>query len=134
MNETRRWGAEKKAWIPVYLKEQIERGGSVIGVFQKDTVIGFVSLDSMLQGNTAKYANLTMLFIDDRFNRRGFGRCLFERICEEANRIGATKLFISAIPSFETIAFYKNLGCIEAQEIISEYVDTEEDYYLEFLL
>ena len=46
----------------------------------------------------------------------------------------ADKLFISAIPSFETIAFYFNIGCGDAKEIISEYVDTDQDRYLEFVL
>lgn len=132
--ETRTWENEKKVWIPVYLKAQIERGGSIIGAFQKDALIGFISMDGYLRWNTAKYANLTMLFIDDGFNRSGLGSRLFEEICEEAKRIGATKLFISAIPALETIAFYKHLGCIEVQENIQEYIDMQEDYYLEFLL
>lgn len=134
VEETRSWGVEKKAWIPVYLKEQVERGGFVFGAFFEGTLIGFISLDGYLRGSAEKYANLTMLFIDDRFNRRGLGTCLFERICEEAKEIGATKLFISAIPSVETIAFYKKLGCMKAQENIPEYIDTQEDYCLEFLL
>ena len=64
----------------------------------------------------------------------GVGRKLFEHICVCAKGMGAEKLFISAIPSFDTIAFYFTMGCVDAREVIPEYVDTEEDRYLEFAL
>lgn len=81
-----------------------------------------------------KHANLTMLFVDDKWQRKGIGRLLFHEICIYARRLGAEKLFISAIPSIETISFYHSLGCTDADEVIPEYVDTEEDRYLEYLL
>ena len=46
----------------------------------------------------------------------------------------ADKLFISAIPAVETIAFYFSMGCEDTMEMIPEYVDTEQDRYLEYLL
>ena len=46
----------------------------------------------------------------------------------------ADKIFISAIPSVETVNFYFNIGCKDALEIIPEYVDTKQDRYMEFLL
>ena len=48
--------------------------------------------------------------------------------------MNADKLFISAIPSFETVSFYLSMGCKDANEIIFEYVDTDEDRYLEYSL
>ena len=46
----------------------------------------------------------------------------------------ADKLFISAVPSFETVAFYFSMGCQDTQELIEEYMDTEHDRYLEYSL
>ena len=49
-------------------------------------------------------------------------------------QLKADKIFISAIPSVETVNFYFNIGCKDALEIIPEYVDTQQDRYMEFLL
>ena len=48
--------------------------------------------------------------------------------------MGADKLFISAVPSYEPVAFYFKMGCLDAEEVIDEFVDTEFDRYLEYSL
>ena len=133
-HELREWNAEKRIWITKYLCEQIACGGSLAGAFFGDVLVGFCSIDGYLYGETAKYANLTMLFVDDRFKRNGVGKALFKAICKCALANGADKLFISAIPSVETVAFYLNIGCTDAKEIITNYIDTENDRYLEYKL
>lgn len=132
VHELREWNAEKRIWIIKYLCEQIARGGSLVGAFFGDVLVGFCSVDGYLYGETAKYANLTMLFVDDEFKRKGVGKALFKAACKCALVNGADKLFISAIPSVETIAFYFNMGCVDAKEIITNYIDTEDDRYLEY--
>lgn len=126
------WSAKKRKWIASYLCGHIERGGYVIGAFCGDVIVGFCSVDGELSGNTAKYANLTMLFVDDDWQRRGIGKKLFAAICDCAIALNADKLFISAVPSYETVAFYFCVGCSDAEETIPEFVDTEEDRYLEY--
>lgn len=127
----RAWDDEKRGWIPGYLRKQIDHGGSVLGAFYDDRLVGFCSVDGVLLGEHAKYANLTMLFVDDEYQRQGIGRSLFCGIKKAAGDLSADRLFISAIPSVDTIAFYFSLGCLDAEEIISEFVDAEEDRYLE---
>ena len=130
----RQWNAEKRVWISQYLRQQIERGGAVIAALEANELIGFGALDGYLFGNTAKYANLTMLFVDDRWKRNGIGSKIFDEICKHAEGMKADKLFISAIPAVETVDFYLHIGCQDANEIVPEYVDTDQDRYLEFLL
>lgn len=132
--ELREWDTEKRIWIRKYFREQIARGGLIVGAFCGDVLVGFCSVDGYLYGATAKYANLTMLFVDDEFKRKGIGKALFKAACKCALINGADKLFISAIPSVETIAFYFNMGCTDAREIITNYIDTENDRYLEYKL
>ena len=133
-SDLRKWNEEKRIRISGYLRQQIGRGGSVVAAFDSNILVGFCCLDGRLAGNTADYANMTMLFVDDNWKRCGVGRKLFERICMCAAKMKAEKLFISAIPSLETIAFYFKMGCEDAKEIISEYVDTDQDRYLEYSL
>ena len=84
-----------------------------------------------LAGETASYANLLLLFVDDRFKRHGIGRLLLQEACRYAKKLGAEKLFLSAIPSEDTIAFYQNMGCVDAKEIVNPFVDDEEDRLME---
>lgn len=125
------WSQEKRLWIPTYLQEQINNGGFVYGVFADDRLVGFCSVDGTILGTNARYANLTMLFVDDDYKRKGIGSALFERACHSARQIGADKLFGSAIPSVDTVAFYARTGCTDADEIIDDFVDTEKDGYME---
>lgn len=133
-DDIRQWSEEKRIWITEYLRQQLERGGSVAAAFENNIIVGFCCVDGYLCGEFSKYANMTMLFVDDKFQRKGIDKKLFAEICRCAAKMKADKLFISAIPSFETVAFYFSLGCLDAEEIISDYIDTENDRYLEFPL
>ena len=130
----RAWNAEKRVWVASYMRQQISRGGVTLGACFHDRLTGFCCVDGALSGRTARYANLTMLFVDDRWQRNGIGRSLFHEACACALSMGAEKLFISAIPSAETIAFYQSMGCVDADEIIEAFVDSEDDRYLTFSL
>ncbi len=134
IHDVRTWNTEKRIWIADYLKEQIRQGGTVLGAFHGSRLVGFASIDGILMGSSASYTNLTMLFVDDDCKRMGIGTRLFHAITEFAKKQNAAKLFISAIPAKETIAFYRKMGCVDATEIIDAFVDTEEDRYLEFPL
>lgn len=127
----REWSAEKRVWITEYMCQQIERGGTTVGAFCDDRLIGFCCVDGTVSGNSAKYANLTMLFVDDNWKRNGIGKSLLQEACKHATKLGAEKIFISAIPSAETIAFYQSMGCVDAAEIIEVFVDSDDDRYLE---
>lgn len=130
--EIREWSKEKKIWISQYLCQQMNRGGFIVGAFLNNQIVGFACLDGILRGVPEKYVNLTMLFIDDNWRRKGIGKKLFQQMCLYAKNMEADKIFISAIPSYDTISFYFNMGCSDAQYIIDSFIDTEEDRYLEY--
>lgn len=133
-NVVRTWDEEKRLWIPQYLNQKLERGGFTLGAFAENKLVGFITLDGVFGGSKKQYLNLAMFFVEDRYQRQGIGRKLFEACVKRASDMGAEKLFISAIPSEETVAFYFAMGCRDAQEIIPEFVDTPNDRYLEFKL
>ena len=134
VSKSRKWDQEKRNWIPRYLSEQIEHGGCVIAAFENERLVGFSSIDGVLRGNLNLYANLTMLFVDDRYQGKGIGKTLVSLMKKEASKTGAEKLFVSAIPSEETIAFYLAIGFHDAQERIPEFVDSKEDRLLEITI
>lgn len=126
------WSEEKRIWIPKYLQEQIERGGNVFGAFKEEKLVGFAAHDAPIVIDGIKWVNLTMLFVDDGFARCGIGASLFNEITKSAKENGVGKLFVSAIPSKETVAFYFSQGCVDATVVIEAFVDTKEDRYLEY--
>lgn len=130
----REWSVQKRGWITEYMGQQMLRGGAVIGAFFNGRLVGFCCLDGVISGETARYANMSMLFVDDNWKRRGIGSLLFREICPHATRIGAEKMFISAIPAMETIAFYQKMGCCDAKEIVAGFVDSADDRYMEIQL
>lgn len=130
----REWSDEKRVWITEYMCQQIERGGTTVGTFCNDRLIGFCCVDGTISGNSAKYANLTMLFVDDNWKRNGIGKSLLQEARNHATKLGAEKIFISAIPSAETIAFYQSMGCVDTTEIVEVFVDSDDDRYLEYCI
>ena len=59
-----------------------------------------------------------------------FGLC-----AEKARLMGAAKLYISANPSEETLAFYKKIGCVDSVEINAKLLECEPyDRHMEFVL
>ncbi len=126
------WGKDKKIRISKYLYEQMSGGGYIAGAFSEERIIGFAALDGNIEGTSEKYVNLTMLFVDEEWRRNGIGKKLFNQMCLCAEKMKADKIFISAVPSYDTVSFYLNMGCSNARYIIDSFVDTEHDRYLEY--
>lgn len=133
-SELHEWNDEKKRWISQYLRQQLDRDGSVVGAFYDNRLVGFACLDGILEGKPTTYTNLTMLFVDHDWKRKGIGKALFRRICQCAAKQKADKIFISAVPSYDTVSFYFAMGCSDAKIRIDDFIDTEEDRYLEYTI
>ena len=115
----------------IYAGKNSERRDGNGGFLPEGQLAGFCCVGGDLAGETASYANLLLLFVDDRFKRHGIGRLLLQEACRYAKKLGAEKLFLSAIPSEDTIAFYQNMGCVDAKGIVNPFVDDEEDRLME---
>ena len=105
------------------------------GAFDGERIIGFVTVSHCIFGVTAKYVQLVCLQISEEYRRQGIGRRLFSLACEEARRLGADKLYISAHSSKESQAAYRALGCSFAAEINEKLAAAEPfDIQLEYRL
>lgn len=130
----RQWNEKKRRWISQFLLELMAEGGSVFGAFYGNQLVGFSSVNGDLRGKNSRYAGLSMLFVDDEFQRQGIGKALMDAVIQRAGEMGAEKLYIPAVPSCDTIAFYMTVGCRDAEEYIPEFADAEDDRHLELLL
>lgn len=107
------------------LKNTARTGGLVYAAFYKEALKGFVSVEPGLFGGEQKYLDLTSLHVSEELRGRGIGASLFLAAKEWARKNGAGKLYISAHSAVESQAFYKKMGCVEAQAYSRRHVDAE---------
>ena len=105
------------------------------GAFDGDRIIGFATVSHRIFGAAARYVQLVCFQISEEYRRQGIGRKLFSMACEEARRLGADKLYISAHSSKESQAAYRALGCMPAEEVneglaAAEPFDVQMEYRL----
>jgi ribosomal protein S18 acetylase RimI-like enzyme len=129
------WGQEEYAYLTKCLKNTVKTGGTVLGAFEKETLVGFASLENEFFGTGSKYLQLSSLHVSYEKRGMGIGRQLLAFIADHAKNRGADKLYISAHSSEETQSFYRSLGCREAEEY-NEKLTAEEpfDCQLEYKL
>ena len=105
------------------------------GAFDGGRIIGFATVSHRIFGVTARYVQLVCLQISEEYRCQGIGRKLFSMACEEARRLGADKLYISAHSSKESQAAYRALGCGFAEEINAKLAAAEPfDVQMEYRL
>lgn len=127
------WGEEEYAELVRCLQNTAGTGGLVMGAFLNQRLIGFVSVEEAPFGSRGQYLDLTSLHVSQDMRGRGIGKMLFHMAADYARERGVEKLYISAHSAVETQAFYRKLGCIDAEEINEEHAEAEPcDCQLEF--
>ncbi len=107
------------------LKNTIATDGLVYGAFIGGELKGFVSVEGALQGSRLQYMDLSSLHVSRDVRRQGIGKALFLIAKQFAKEKKAEKLYISAHSAVESQAFYRAMGCVEAEEYNKEHVEKE---------
>lgn len=129
------WSVEQCQKIAADVALHMENDQTAIGAFDGEEVIGFITVSHNIFGNTAKYVELVCFQVSEPYRGKKIGKTLFYKACEEAKRLGADKLYISAHSSKESQAAYKAIGCVHAEEINQKLAEEEPcDVQLEYVL
>lgn len=107
------------------LKGTLRSGGLVYAAFSDNQLKGFVSVEHELFGGSHKYLDLSSIHVSEEMRHQGIGAALFAEAKEWAKKHGAHKLYISAHSAVESQAFYKKMGCVEAEQYNQAHVDKE---------
>ena len=107
------------------LKHTCRAGGLVRGAWIRGQLKGFVSVEAEPLGSRGQYLDLSSLHVSLDARRLGIGRALFAAAAQWAFEKGAEKLYISAHSAVESQAFYRSMGCVEAEEYNPEHVQKE---------
>jgi predicted N-acetyltransferase YhbS len=123
---------ERELYTPMLL-ESFDRGGWCYGLFDEGRLVAAAVLDNNLLGPGKDLVQLKALHVSCRYRGQGLGRRLFALASEQARKLGAKGLYISATPSEHTIQFYLGLGCIVTPTPDPELFALEpEDIHLEW--
>lgn len=132
---TEEWTQEHYRCLVEDLRNTLATGGVVYGAFQDGKLKGFASVESTFFGSSGQYLELSSIHVSADCRGHGTGRKLMEAACLWAKAKGAKKLYISAHSSVESQAFYKAMGCREAEEYSQPHVEKEPcDCQLEKIL
>jgi predicted N-acetyltransferase YhbS len=124
--------AEKET--PVLL-DCFDRGGTFLGVFDAEALVGMGVLESARVGRAKDQMQLAYLYVSRAYRGRGVGMQLFEAAVSLAREAGANALYVSATPTENTVDFYLNRGCVLAPEPDPRLLAAEpDDIHLLYLL
>lgn len=119
------WTEEEYAELISCLKNTVVTGGMVLGAFWNKDLKGFVSIEPNLFGKNKEYLDLSNIHVSEDMRGKGIGKELFQQAKRWAKEHGARKLYISAHSAVESQAFYRAMGCVEAEEYNQEHVKKE---------
>lgn len=129
------WSEADYRFLISCLKNTVLTGGFVYAAFCDDVLKGFVSVESELFGGEQRYLDLSSIHVSEDMRGMGIGKTLFASAQEWARKKGAGKLYISAHSAVESQAFYKAMGCVEAQVYNRKHTEAEPfDCQLECVL
>lgn len=129
------WTEDDYKFLVECLKNTADTDGLVMGAFCGGLLKGFVSVEPNFFGTVNQYLDLSSIHVSEDTRRMGIGKELFEAAKKWAKKKGAKKLYISAHPAVETQAFYRAMGCQDAEEYDDSHVENEPfDCQLECVL
>lgn len=119
------WTEENFKTLVKCLKNTVATGGFVYAAFYNDKLKGFVSVAPDIFGDDQKYLDLSSIHVSAEMRGKGIGKILFNAAKEWARKKGAKKLYISAHSALESQAFYRAMGCTEAEVYNKRHVEKE---------
>jgi len=125
-------GHEVPNWNEDLLKEMQERflfelnnGGTAIGAFDGETLIGFGVLASKFRGRNKDQLQVDLMYVSRNYRRQGIGTKILYELSNEARSRGAKYLYISSTETRSAVSFYKSQGSLLTDELDEELFNKE---------
>lgn len=119
------WTEEEYGILVKCLKNTAATGGFVFAAFCDGVLKGFASVESALFGGEQGYLDLSCIHVSEDMRGKGIGKALFDAAKDWARAHGGRKLYISAHSAVESQAFYRAMGCVEAEKYHQGHVEAE---------
>lgn len=123
-----------KGFDPRELSEIISRqqkiitdGGSVLGAWDDQKLVGAASVENIPRGSSGQYRKMDILYVSAEYRGLGIGKELVHLCKQVAASFQGTLLYISATSTRKTVEFYLNLGAKLTTEPDAELLELEPD-------
>jgi GNAT superfamily N-acetyltransferase len=117
------------------LRGCFDRGGIFRGAFDGDALVGVSVVDTKRIESAADHLQLLYLYVSRSVRGQGVGRQLFAEAAEAARALGAKALYISSVPTENSVNFYLHRGASLAAEPDPDLFAAEpEDVHLTYPL
>jgi ribosomal protein S18 acetylase RimI-like enzyme len=108
--ELRGWLVNELPSKRAHLEECMEEDGAAWGAFDGGRLVGIAVLDGRWYGDSGDTLDMYFLHVSDGYRHHGIGRRLTDLAKARAREMGARRLFVSGLPSLNTIRFYRAMG------------------------
>ena len=119
------WTEEEYQILVRCLRNTVATGGFVFAAFCDGVLKGFTAVESELFGGEQGYLDLPCIHVSEDMRGKGIGKALFNAAKDWARAHGGRKLYISAHSAVESQAFYRAMGCVEAEKYHQGHVEAE---------
>ena len=111
------WTEEMVAHAIAMLEPKLGEGGSLLGAFDDDRLVGVAVLGGAFIGAARDQLQLAFLYVSNGYRRRGLAGRLMDEARSHARLKGARQLYISATETESAVGFYLGYGCRLAQQV-----------------
>ncbi len=108
-----------QGWYPGALTDHIAdmgnaitEGGAAFGAFDGELLVGIVGLNTTPVGGDPGIMQLEPLFVSAPYRNKGIGKRLTSLLAERARSLGARALYISSIPTRNSVEAYLRMGAV----------------------
>lgn len=121
-------GEHSVAQHRAYCEQQLAAGGSALGAFDGDRLVGIGVMRPEIRPGVAQ---LAFLHVSNGYRATGIGGRLARDLERVARDVGARSMVVSATPSVNTVDFYRRLGFEPMAEPLPELFELEpEDIHM----
>ncbi|MFC4306469.1 GNAT family N-acetyltransferase [Cohnella boryungensis] len=119
------WNEELLREIQERFLFEIDHGGTALGAFDGDRLVGFGVLAHKFRGRDKDQLQIDLMYVTSDYRRRGIGTQIMKTLSNEAFKRGARFLYISSTETRSAVSFYTHNGSRIAEEIDKELFDKE---------
>ncbi|MGY0041177.1 GNAT family N-acetyltransferase [Pedobacter sp. NJ-S-72] len=108
---------EYAGWTSEELKEikkqyifELTNGGTAVGAFDQDLLVGFGVLGHRFMGKNLDQLAVDLMYVSRNHRRQGIGSEILKMLSTEAKNRGAEYLYISSTETKSAVSFYSKNG------------------------
>lgn len=106
----------------------LEGNGRLYGAFEGDRLVGVGLVEHEIREGMAQ---LAFLHVSNGYRRQGIGRRISVELIGEAQKEGASRMYVTATPSGSAVGFYQSLGFRPTDTPLPELFELEpEDIHM----